>query len=322
MEIPSFTNDSFSSFGGLPGGDFLSGGQLGVSLFHQDPGDIIENPGGPLDDLDGMPILGSFSGGSQLGLFGDFDEILKLVKQILESVIESFQLSPELFENTEFSDASAYSGASEYPGDSGFDIDGDAVLPGEGGSGQESYSPIPDEKVHAANPGGDGSSEGYNSPAPDEKVPAANPDEKASSSDGSLTGPANGKYDPLIEKYAKEYGVDPDVIKAIMAKESQGNPRLVSPAGAAGLMQVKPETASELLGRRVTQEELLNDPELNIKVGVMYFSKMMKEKGSLEDALGAYNQGPNANWRSIPESIDYVDAIISSLKNGTLPTWG
>jgi len=158
-------------------------------------------------------------------------------------------------------------------------------------------------------------------------VPYANGAEKprdaVPSSFPDRPGPAGGKWDDLIEKYAAKYGVDPNVIKAIMAKESQGDPSLVSWAGAAGLMQVKPETASELLGRPVTMEELLNNPELNIEVGVKYFAKMLEAKGgNLEDALGAYNQGPNANWRSINESVDYVDKIMSALRNGTLPTWG
>lgn len=105
-----------------------------------------------------------------------------------------------------------------------------------------------------------------------------------------------------------------------MAKESQGNPDAVSYAGAVGLMQVKPETASEVLGRPVTAEEL-KDPEFNIMVGTMYYAKLKREKGSTEDALGAYNQGPNADWRSIPESVEYVDTLTTCLRNGTLPTW-
>lgn len=136
-------------------------------------------------------------------------------------------------------------------------------------------------------------------------------------------GPAGGKWDDLIEKYAEKYGVDPNVIKAIMAKESQGDPSLISWAGAVGLMQVKPGTASEMLGREVTADELIRNPELNIEAGIKYFAKMLADKGgNLEDALGAYNQGPGANWRSIPESVDYVEKIMAALRNGTLPTWG
>ena len=68
-------------------------------------------------------------------------------------------------------------------------------------------------------------------------------------------------------------------------------------------------------------EELKNNPELNMELGAKYFAKMLKEKGSVEDALGAYNQGPNANWQSIPESQDYVKSIMEAYKGGTLPTW-
>lgn len=138
---------------------------------------------------------------------------------------------------------------------------------------------------------------------------------------GARDGPANGKYDAMINEAAEKYGVDPNVLKCLMAKESQGNPYAVSSAGAVGLMQIKPETASEMAGRPVSAEELKNNPELNIELGTKYFAKMLREKGNLEDALGAYNQGPNANWRSIPESIDYVNSIMTALRNGTLPHW-
>ncbi len=135
-------------------------------------------------------------------------------------------------------------------------------------------------------------------------------------------GPSGGSYDDLIEKYAAQYGISPAVAKAVMAKESQGNSDAVSWAGAAGLMQVKPGTASEVAGRTVSEEELRADPELNIRLGIAYLAKMMREKGNLEDALGAYNQGPNANWRAIAESQEYVRTITASLRTGTLPTWG
>lgn len=136
-------------------------------------------------------------------------------------------------------------------------------------------------------------------------------------------GPAGGKYDDLIEKHANQHGIDPAIMKSLMAKESQGDPNAVSSAGAVGLLQIKPETAREIANDPTISAEDLKDPELNIELGTKYFAKMLAEKnGNLEDALGAYNQGPNAHWQSIPESQDYVASIMESLRTGTLPTWG
>lgn len=135
-------------------------------------------------------------------------------------------------------------------------------------------------------------------------------------------GPANGQYDQYIDSAAKKYGVDPALVKGVMAQESQGNTYAESPAGAEGLMQIKPDTASALAGRDVTAAELQNNPELNIDLGTKYLAQMISEKGSVADGLGAYNQGPDADWQSIPESQNYVKSIMDAVDNGTLPNWG
>ena len=142
-----------------------------------------------------------------------------------------------------------------------------------------------------------------------------------------MSGPAGGSYDELIEAAAQEHGVDPSVLKCPMAKESQGDTWAVSPAGALGLMQVKPSTACEVLGLPSSEEanvteRLRSDPAFNIDVGTRYFAQMLKQTGNLEDALGAYNQGPNADWRQSAEAQDYVQAITQSLRDGRLPGWG
>lgn len=138
-----------------------------------------------------------------------------------------------------------------------------------------------------------------------------------------MTGPAGGKYDQSIEQSAKKYGLDPNMVKCLIAKESQGNPNAESSAGACGLGQIKPSTASELAGRPVSGDELKNNPQLNIDLTCKYLQQLSQQKGGkIEDILGSYNQGPNANWRSIPESQDYVSSIMQSMQSGQLPTWG
>jgi DNA mismatch repair ATPase MutL len=138
-----------------------------------------------------------------------------------------------------------------------------------------------------------------------------------------MTGPAGGKYDALIEEKAKKHGVDPDFFKVIVAKESQGNPNAESSAGAVGLGQLKPETASKYAGRDVSKDELKTNVALNLDCAAAYLADLSKMKGGkLDDVAGSYNQGENSNWREIPESQEYVKTVMQGYETKTLPTWG
>jgi hypothetical protein len=103
--------------------------------------------------------------------------------------------------------------------------------------------------------------------------------------------PFNGKkgdqaYDQYILSAADRYDMDPAVIKAVIMAESGFNPRAVSRAGARGLMQLMPRTASAL-----GVEDPL-DPQANIMGGTKYLKKLMKRfDNDIELALAAYNAG-------------------------------
>lgn len=92
-------------------------------------------------------------------------------------------------------------------------------------------------------------------------------------------------WESYIKHYAKEFGVDPDLVRAILYTESKGDPYRISKNGAVGLMQIMPATA-DFLG--VTN--VLN-PEENIKAGVMYIAWLVKHYDE-EYALWAWNAGP------------------------------
>lgn len=100
--------------------------------------------------------------------------------------------------------------------------------------------------------------------------------------------------DSWLGRYANEYGVDFRQVAAILDRESKGDAKAVSPAGAKGLMQLMPDTFEEIkkeLG--LPKDADIFDPETNIKAGVYYFSKMMKQfGGDVNKALAAYNWGP------------------------------
>ena len=80
------------------------------------------------------------------------------------------------------------------------------------------------------------------------------------------------RYDELILKYAEAYKLEPRLLKAIIAAESEFTPMAVSPRGARGLMQVMPATAEEL-GVPPSQ---LQDPESGLRAGAAYLAVLFK----------------------------------------------
>lgn len=95
-----------------------------------------------------------------------------------------------------------------------------------------------------------------------------------------------GDFEPTIRAAAREYGVDPHLIHAMIEQESNYNPRARSKSGAMGLMQLVPSTAQDL------GVEDPYDPEQNIRGGVRYIAQLLKRyHGNLDRALTAYNWG-------------------------------
>ncbi len=114
----------------------------------------------------------------------------------------------------------------------------------------------------------------------------------------------------LIKKLAKRHGVDEKLIRAVLAKESGGNPLAVSPKGAMGLMQLMPETAMSL-----GVEDPFN-PEENLAGGVKYLKYCLNRfSQDITLALAAYNAGPGAVQKCggvppYPETQQYVASIL------------
>ncbi|XEG81608.1 lytic transglycosylase domain-containing protein [Edwardsiella tarda] len=95
------------------------------------------------------------------------------------------------------------------------------------------------------------------------------------------------------------------VIASIAMAESGGNPNAVSKAGAAGLMQLMPETASDY---GLSSSERF-DPMKSMMVGTMHFNRLLRKyKGNYEDALRAYNWGEGN-----------MDKWISGGRSGSMP---
>ena len=114
----------------------------------------------------------------------------------------------------------------------------------------------------------------------------------------------------LIKKYAKRLKVDEKLIRAVLQKESGGNPIAVSPKGAMGLMQLMPETAQSL-----GVEDPYN-PEQNIAAGVKFLKSCLNLfSQDVTLALAAYNAGPETVKKyggvpPYPETQQYVAGIL------------
>ena len=85
-------------------------------------------------------------------------------------------------------------------------------------------------------------------------------------------------YAEYVEKYAKQNNIDPYMIYAIIKAESNFNPNVKSAGNAIGLMQLLEETANEM-SNEITEEsiteEILYDPETNIKLGISYYAYLL-----------------------------------------------
>ena len=94
---------------------------------------------------------------------------------------------------------------------------------------------------------------------------------------------------------ARQSGLDPFLVAAVVREESSYYPRAVSPTGARGLMQLQPSTAKPMAAHRglaFAGGELLDDPRSNIDMGTAFLAGLMAEFKDPRLALAAYNAGP------------------------------
>ncbi len=116
---------------------------------------------------------------------------------------------------------------------------------------------------------------------------------------------------------ARERGLDPYDVAALIRQESEFNPAARSPANAMGLMQIEPSTG-RWLGRRegvaVPATSLFN-PRVSIRLGTAYLQQQLSSwDGDWYRTLAAYNAGPNRvrQWlagTNFREPIEFLESI-------------
>jgi soluble lytic murein transglycosylase len=120
-------------------------------------------------------------------------------------------------------------------------------------------------------------------------------------------------YKSLLSSNAKKNVVDPAFVFAIARRESSFMRDAYSSAGAAGLMQLKPSTASYVAKSNVIRSQLFK-PEKNVKLATNYLSYLMKKSnGNPIVATAAYNAGFSRVVTWLPDKNMPADAWIETI---------
>jgi soluble lytic murein transglycosylase-like protein/TolA-binding protein len=126
-----------------------------------------------------------------------------------------------------------------------------------------------------------------------------------------------GFYTQYILPAAKNNAVDPEFISAIIRQESIFNARIVSPAGAIGLMQIMPYTGQEIAAdlKEPFYNDSLYSPAVSIRYGTHYIRKQLNQfNGNMVLAIAAYNGGPHnaKKWLAL-NSDDGFDMFVEDI---------
>lgn len=109
--------------------------------------------------------------------------------------------------------------------------------------------------------------------------------------------------------YAREYGISPELVRAVIQVESGWQPGIVSPKGAMGLMQLMPATAQHF---GVSHPFWIHE---NVRAGVAYLSQLHSVfHGDLRLVVAAYAAGEQPIRTrglaySSPEVYSYVQRV-------------
>lgn len=124
-----------------------------------------------------------------------------------------------------------------------------------------------------------------------------------------------------IQREADRHGYDPLFVQALVEVESTCEPNARSRRGALGLTQVRPATAralAESAGVAWRGAHTLLDPEMNLRLGLLYLSQLEERFGDMHLAVAAYNLGPGAvagMTRDRAKRSIYVRRVLARYEN-------
>ena len=113
--------------------------------------------------------------------------------------------------------------------------------------------------------------------------------------------PAVKALDPLLREAGHSTGVDPLLLKAVIAVESAYTPTAVSSRGALGLMQIMSETADHYATpaeRQRPAAERMMDPRINVFTGARMLADLTRRFNRIDHAMAAWNAGEAAVRKS------------------------
>lgn len=120
----------------------------------------------------------------------------------------------------------------------------------------------------------------------------------------------------LLVRYSREYGVDPNLVKAVAWQESGWKQHVVSRTGAVGVMQVQPETAVFTGQVLLASEVNLADVDQNVRAGVRFLAHLLRHtRGNETYAVAGYFQGlRSVRQRGLLEQTRRYVANVLALK--------
>ena len=102
------------------------------------------------------------------------------------------------------------------------------------------------------------------------------------------------RYPQIVRGHARNYGLDPAFLAAVIYAESKFRADAHSGSGAVGLMQLTPSTAKGIAirtGGTAFQVSDLTDPEINVRYGAWYLRHLFEKYDDERLVLAAYNAG-------------------------------